>query len=122
MTRHSAVPGGKPPKARNYGVDYCNEYIALCADTTAAEPDLNNCVTWLRFNAAQAIASLEILRRGLARADDLVAHQTLQMTWHQELIPLMCTLRATLRTLGPMVETWDESQLCLKASASKGGA
>ena len=92
-----------------------DEFMAEIAAKIAAEPDLQRCLQAVRFDAFSARHSLQILPLSLSRAEALVTQQPLPMD--QALVIEMRAWRETLRMMGPVIEAWDESQVCLKACA-----
>jgi hypothetical protein len=100
------------------GLDMVQRLITTSGPHITHARDLHPVVLLLRVDAAHVIAHLELVRLALARAEAMV-DQPLALEAHGELIPLMRTLRDRLRTLGPIVESWDESALCLKVSEAR---
>ena len=92
--------------------DFLDEYRAK----VAAEPDFDRCLQRAWFAASSAVCSLAMLEVSLSRADTFVTQQPLPLAEAQSLVFFMRRLRETMRTIGPIVETWDESRLCLNAS------
>jgi hypothetical protein len=83
-------------------------------------PDLTHVLHWAFYHAANVRASLTIMVRALSFADTLMTSQRLPLASAQALVGEMRDLRETLRTVGHIIESWDESQICLQASAPQG--